>query len=275
MVIQGHPDTGQKCIDVPFSQFVAGKTLQIYDCNNTNAQTFDYDQTSQRLGIGNLCVQIPGNAGDAVGLADCNGAVTQRWGMIGSGDYYQIVGIDNRCLGVKAGANGNGAQLDTPTCQQGNARQLWALIQAPSAAAATPLPQQQPQPAIAGSPPPQAGVVTPVPPPPSAATSGGCKTDNFTFSAVLSQSATTNSVSIGGATCFYSVAPIHPDQVEFTSASIVEQPNNGTFEQTENFAFKYQPKPGFKGTDEYAIKVCGHNSQRAGCATVTYRVTVK
>jgi hypothetical protein len=112
-------------------------------------------------------------------------------------------------------------------------------------------------------------------PPPSAATSGGCHTDGYTFSAVLNQSATANSVSIGGATCFYTVAPIHPDQVQFTSASIVKQPNNGTFEQTGSFAFKYQPKSGFRGTDGYAIKVCGHNSQRAGCATITYHVTVK
>jgi Bacterial Ig domain len=112
-------------------------------------------------------------------------------------------------------------------------------------------------------------------PPPSATTSGGCHTDGYTFSTVLNQSATANSVSIGEATCFYTVAPIHPDQVQFTSASIVEQPNNGTFEQTGSFAFKYQPKAGFRGTDEYAIKVCGRNSQRAGCATVTYRVTVK
>jgi hypothetical protein len=111
-------------------------------------------------------------------------------------------------------------------------------------------------------------------PPPSAATSGGCHTDDYTFSTVLNQSATANSVSIGGATCFYTVAPIHPDQVQFTNASIVEQPNNGTFEQTGSFAFKYQPKAGFRGTDEYAIKVCGHNSQRAGCATITYRVAV-
>jgi hypothetical protein len=128
--------------------------------------------------------------------------------------------------------------------------------------------------AAAQAPAPQSGAATPIPPAPSAATSR-CNTDNYTFSTVLSQSTTTNSVSIGGAACFYSVAPIHPDQVEFTSASIVEQPNNGTFEQTGSFAFKYQPKPGFNGTDEYAIKVCGHNSQRAGCATVTYRVTVK
>src|ERR1700686_1044198 len=101
-----------------------------------------------------------------------------------------------------------------------------------------------------------------------------CHTDQYTFSAVLSQSVTTNSVNSGGAACLYSVAPIHPDQVQFTSASIVEQPTNGTFEQTGSFAFKYQPKPGFTGNDENSIKVCGHNSQRSGCATVTYRVTV-
>jgi hypothetical protein len=112
-------------------------------------------------------------------------------------------------------------------------------------------------------------------PAPSVATSGGCHTENYTFSAVLSQSARTESVSTDGAACFYKVAPIHPDQVQFTSASIVEQPSNGTFEQTGDFAFKYQPRPGFKGTDEYAIKVCGHNSQRAGCATITYQVTAK
>jgi hypothetical protein len=104
---------------------------------------------------------------------------------------------------------------------------------------------------------------------------GGCHTDSYTFSTVLSQSATTNSVSTGGAACVYTVGPIHPDQVQFTSASIVEQARNGIFEQTGSFAFKYQPNPSFKGVDEYAIKVCGHNNQRAGCATVTYRVTVK
>jgi hypothetical protein len=113
------------------------------------------------------------------------------------------------------------------------------------------------------------------PPATSAATSGGCHTENYTFSAVLSQSARADSVSTAGAACFYKVAPIHPDQVQFTSASIVGQPSNGSFEQTGDFAFKYQPRPDFKGTDEYAIKVCGHNSQRAGCATITYRVTVQ
>jgi hypothetical protein len=125
------------------------------------------------------------------------------------------------------------------------------------------------------APPPQAGGAAPSPPQQSGASGGGCHTDSYTFSTVLSQSATTNSVSTGGAACVYTVGPIHPDQVQFTSASIVEQARNGIFEQTESFAFKYQPNPSFKGVDEYAIKVCGHNNQRAGCAAVTYRVTVK
>lgn len=111
--------------------------------------------------------------------------------------------------------------------------------------------------------------------PPSAGTaSAGCHTDNYAFSTLFSQPAKANSVSTGGASCSYTVGPIHPDQVQFTDASIVKQPSNGTFEQTGAFAFKYQPSSGFKGTDEYAIKVCGHSSERAGCATITYRVVV-
>ena len=54
--------------------------------------------------------------------------------MAASGDYYQIVDANNRCLEVKAGTTGNGAPLDTQTCKQGNISQLWTLVQAPSQA---------------------------------------------------------------------------------------------------------------------------------------------
>ena len=127
----------------------------------------------------------------------------------------------------------------------------------------------------ADAPPSQASATMPPPPAQSGSPGAGCQTENYTFSTVRSQSATTNSVSNGGAACSYTVAPVHPDQVEFTSASIVEPPRNGTFEQTGSFAFRYQPNSGFRGADEYAVKVCGHNNQSAGCAVVTYRVTVR
>jgi uncharacterized Zn-binding protein involved in type VI secretion len=132
MVIQSHPNAGQKCIDTPFSQFVAGAKLQLWDCNNTNAQTFEYDLSAQRLGIGNLCVESPDNAGDAIGLAACTNGSNQRWSMTASGDYYQVLDGKMRCLEVKANAGGDGAPLDAQNCMQSNYSQLWALVQAPA-----------------------------------------------------------------------------------------------------------------------------------------------
>jgi hypothetical protein len=58
-------------------------------------------------------------------------------------------------------------------------------------------------------------------------------------------------MSSGGGTCSYSVGPVHPDKVQFSSAAIVKWPSNGTFEQIGEFAFKYQPHSVFKGTGEY------------------------
>jgi len=118
---------------------------------------------------------------------------------------------------------------------------------------------------------PRAGA--PVVPP--QAKGAGCRTEKFAFDVALSQGTTANVVSTGGAVCVHTVAPFHPDQVQFTGSEIVKQASNGTFEQTGAFAFKYQPRPGFRGMDEYAIRVCGHTNQRAGCAVVTFRANVR
>ena len=37
----------------------------------------------------------------------------------------------------------------------------------------------------------------------------------------------------------------------------------------------YTPKSGFKGSDQYVIKVCGNRSGSPGCSTLTYAVTVQ
>lgn len=129
MVIQSHPNAGQKCLDIPAAQFIAGMRLQTSDCNNRSDETFEYDQGMQRLVIGHLCVE-PLGGGDGVGLAACTGAPNQRWAMAAIGDYYQIIGANNRCLGIRPAAIGNGAPLDIQNCQPGSAGQLWALIQA-------------------------------------------------------------------------------------------------------------------------------------------------
>jgi len=133
MVIQSHPDVGARCIDVPHGQIVRGMHLQMWNCNNGAAQTFSYDDTNQQLTIGNLCVESwgRGDPQDAVGLGSCNGGANQHWKMVASKDYYQIIGINNRCLELRYGVKDNGAPLDMMDCDANRAQRLWALIEAP------------------------------------------------------------------------------------------------------------------------------------------------
>jgi len=136
MVIQSPPEVGGKCLDVPNNQLVPGIRLQMWDCNNTIAQTFTYDETSQQLTIGNLCVESwgRGDPGDAVGLGSCNGQANQRWKMLASKDYYQIIGINNRCLALRYAVKDNGAPLNVQDCDVGSPHRLWALLETPNAA---------------------------------------------------------------------------------------------------------------------------------------------
>jgi hypothetical protein len=60
----------------------------------------------------------------------------------------------------------------------------------------------------------------------------------------------------------------------YTSISVIQRPRNGTIAPRSNgFAFNYQPRPGFKGSDAFAIKACGSNRGKPGCVTVNYAVT--
>jgi hypothetical protein len=135
MIIQSHPDVGGKCIDVPNHQFVREMRVQMWDCNNTVAQTFSYDETSQQLTIGNLCVDSwgRGDPQDAVGLGSCSGQANQHWKIVASKDYYQIMGMNNRCLELRYAIKDNGAPLDIQDCDAGRPYRLWALVEAPPA----------------------------------------------------------------------------------------------------------------------------------------------
>jgi hypothetical protein len=278
MLVQSHAQAGSKCLDVPHAQFVRDTPLQAWDCNNTVAQIFFYDDGKRQLSIGNLCVEVRGAANtEDVGLGACNNQPNQLWRMVASKDYYQIVGLNNRCLALQGGNKNSGAKLDVQDCDATKPHRLWALIEAPAVQSAPTTSSTPPAARNAPAAPPLPPAVGNAPAAVTAHTEAqnpDCRTEKYIFSAILSQSVSVSSVSTGGGTCSYSVAPIHPDKVQFTSASIVKQPSNGTFDQVGGFAFKYQPNPGFKGSDEYAIRVCGHASDRAGCATITYRISV-
>jgi hypothetical protein len=61
----------------------------------------------------------------------------------------------------------------------------------------------------------------------------------------------------------------------FSGASVGAPPEHGTLKQTTTFNFVYTPKAGYKGDDNYSIKVCGQSRANTGCSTINYSVTVK
>src|SRR5208282_6341020 len=118
MVVQSHPSLGGKCIDVANHQILAGTRVQMSDCNNGLAQIFSYDETSQQLTIGNLCVESwgQGHAQDPVGLGSCDNGIKQHWRVVAAGEYYQIIGVDGLCLDIGYVDRENGAPLQVSPC---------------------------------------------------------------------------------------------------------------------------------------------------------------
>jgi hypothetical protein len=51
--------------------------------------------------------------------------------MVAVKDYYQVVGVNNRCLELRYQIKDDGAPLDIQDCDAGRAYRLWALVEAP------------------------------------------------------------------------------------------------------------------------------------------------
>jgi hypothetical protein len=62
---------------------------------------------------------------------------------------------------------------------------------------------------------------------------------------------------------------------KISAASIVAMPQNGTLKKAGNLAFRYQPKSGFSGSDQYTLKVCGSTPGGKGCSTLNYSATIQ
>jgi hypothetical protein len=73
-----------------------------------------------------------------------------------------------------------------------------------------------------------------------------------------------------GSTCIHRIRA--RNTYRFASASVVSAPHNGTLSAIESFSFRYQPKAGFHGSDEYSVRVCG--MRQGACSMLMYRMTV-
>jgi len=64
-------------------------------------------------------------------------------------------------------------------------------------------------------------------------------------------------------------------KTKFRSAAVVSQPKSGKVAKVAGLEFVYHPKPGFKGTDAFTMKVCGSTPAGKGCSTLNYVTVVE
>lgn len=115
-----------KCIDVPNSDFSDGKRLQLWDCNGSSAQKWDFagDGTLRADG---KCMDAPGagtSNGTPVQLANCSGNKAQQFTLSGAGGLVSI--LANKCVDVTGNNSASGTQLQLWECA-GTANQKWSV----------------------------------------------------------------------------------------------------------------------------------------------------
>jgi Caspase domain len=99
-----------------------------------------------------------------------------------------------------------------------------------------------------------------------------CHQDAWQASSLKNETASANQTTTGGAACI-----IHLQSgLDSPYASIASRPKNGTLSQIDPLTLRYQPNPGYKGSDQYIFKWCASDNKtgRSGCSTITYNVTV-
>lgn len=128
----GNPATGvpvvsnwnNKCIDVPSSNFVDRAPLQMWNCNNTNAQKWTFSGTALKS-QNNKCMDVDAGStanGAVVQLYTCNGTGAQQFTLNSAGDLVNLQA--DKCVDIKDRNGNDGARLQLWDCT-GTAGQKW------------------------------------------------------------------------------------------------------------------------------------------------------
>lgn len=108
---------GNKCLDVPASKFVAGQTVQIYDCHPGPNQRWTVETNGRiRAGTSGLCLDVPdGKAvkGKLLQLSPCHNGPAQRFGFYAKGE----IRFGSLCLDSQNGDPVNGRKVQLFTCK--------------------------------------------------------------------------------------------------------------------------------------------------------------
>ncbi|MEV4344958.1 beta-1,3-glucanase family protein [Actinoplanes sp. NPDC049596] len=113
-----------KCIDVPSANFSDSVPLQMWGCNNTNAQKWTFSGGAVKS-QNNKCMDVTaaGTAnGTPIQLYTCNGTAAQQFVLSAAGDLVNPQA--NRCVDIKDVNSADGARLHLWDCL-GAANQKW------------------------------------------------------------------------------------------------------------------------------------------------------
>jgi hypothetical protein len=115
------------CVDDQYSSTANYNPVQVYTCNNTDAQQWTYDTANDTLQVLGMCMDIyaGGTAdGTLVDLYYCNGSGAQVWQPQSDGALYNPQ--SGKCLDDTNWSTTPGTQLQIWDCT-GNANQEWNL----------------------------------------------------------------------------------------------------------------------------------------------------
>jgi len=124
-------DMGGKCLDDFHDGSGQGNVIDIYTCNGTAAQNWEYQPSGApgqpgTLTIHGKCMDAPGTN---VVLDSCDGAASQNWLIAGSaGELYNT--NTGKCLSDPGSSTSNGTQVVIESCTF-KANQAWILPASP------------------------------------------------------------------------------------------------------------------------------------------------
>jgi Ricin-type beta-trefoil lectin domain/Lysozyme like domain len=113
-----------KCIDVPGANFADGSHLQMYGCNGTVAQNWNFTGGTLRT-QNNMCMDVAWGStanGAVIQIATCSGNPAQQFVLSGAGDLVNPQA--NKCVDIKDWNGNDGAALQLWDCA-GTANQKW------------------------------------------------------------------------------------------------------------------------------------------------------
>ena len=113
-----------RCIDVPNANFSDGVLLQMWGCNGTAAQKWNFVNGTLQSS-NNKCMDIPWGStanGVVIQIVTCNGNPAQQFVLSAAGDLVNPQA--NKCLDIQDWNTNDGARIQLWDCA-GTANQKW------------------------------------------------------------------------------------------------------------------------------------------------------